>query len=155
VLSSFRHHPIDKLAGEICSMLPLGLLRFSPDAIMIGMTILGMQVVLTHSTLPFPAWLEGIFSGPRAHAIHHGIDEGCFNTNFGSVTLYDRLFGTYHMRDVSDLKTGLADPFYLSGRPVTEMFAVISRVFSNARATLNFEQTARGTASMWIRRNHD
>ena len=55
-----------------------------------------VQFALTHSSVPFPLWLERwVITGPRVHRIHHAFAEAHFNRNFSILVLWDRLFGTF------------------------------------------------------------
>nr|WP_294811316.1 sterol desaturase family protein [uncultured Sphingomonas sp.] len=87
----------------------------------------------SHLWLSFgPRWGR-VLLGPAHHQIHHSTDPRHFNTNMGStLTLFDRLFGTFHMpppererlrfgvedgeRDPHGLRAALVEPFIAAAR---------------------------------------
>jgi len=64
--------------------------------------------------------------GPRGHGIHHGADPSCFDTNYGDLVIWDRLFGTYKADAPEPLVYGCADPdgIYQSGNPMRDIIAI-------------------------------
>jgi len=53
-------------------------------------------VIHTERVRKLPAWVEFVFNTPSHHRVHHGIEDGCIDRNFGGVLIiWDRLFGTF------------------------------------------------------------
>lgn len=43
-----------------------------------------------------PGLMEFVFNSPSHHRVHHSVEEGCLDRNFGGVLIiWDRLFGTF------------------------------------------------------------
>ena len=51
-----------------------------------------------HSNLRTPRWTGYFIQRPEAHSIHHQLD--VHDYNYGDITWWDRLFGTYRDPDV-------------------------------------------------------
>lgn len=114
LLTNFRVHPIDTLVFGAITTLLLGaveavagrVLGLAVHPLTIGGTnMLAMlsAVLLTHLQhshlwITFgPRWGRRLL-GPAHHQIHHSADQRHHDRNFGNVlTLWDRLFGTFHM----------------------------------------------------------
>ena len=119
---------------------PLVLFGIEPEYIVLANIINGFYQALLHSEL-WPAWigLERFIVTPRYHQIHHSSARTHLDKNFGGMlTLWDRLFGSYH--DGREPVTyGLTkaieqqDPFYVSS-------------FYGARLIQNFRDFTFGTA---------
>ena len=141
-LTTLRNHPIDGLIGNFWLALFAGLFGFETDAVLTATVLTSVHANLLHSAVPFPAALERFVAGPRAHRIHHAVVADCVDRNFARLSLFDRLFGTFYMRDVRELKTGVSDPFYHSGRPMREMVLVMGRWLSELRDAIRRRGTA-------------
>lgn len=116
-LTSTRLHPLEQFVGVIAIAVPFIMLGFSVDAVLICSLAMTAQGVLSHSSVPVPLWVQRVFHGRDTHRIHHGMDPALFNTNFARLAMWDRLFGTFHLMDARDVKTGVDDPRYDTGRP--------------------------------------
>jgi sterol desaturase/sphingolipid hydroxylase (fatty acid hydroxylase superfamily) len=125
-LTDVRAHPLDDAIGTIPVYVSFALLGFAPDAVLIVGLIARVHFALTHSSVPFPLWLERwVITGPRVHRVHHAAQEEYLNRNFSLLVVWDRLFGTYSLPpDARLLATGVADPRFSTGRPWHDMFAV-------------------------------
>jgi hypothetical protein len=89
--------------------------------------ILRAASLWAHSDLPTNTFVERwIAFGPRGHGIHHCADPSCFNTNYGDLVIWDRLFGTYKADVAEPLVYGCVDPdgIYQSGNPLRDLIAV-------------------------------
>jgi sterol desaturase/sphingolipid hydroxylase (fatty acid hydroxylase superfamily) len=126
VITAIRHHPVSSLIASIASPLIPALLGVPTIAITIAVVTFGAYNIYVHSELPTNPFLERwVLVGPRGHGIHHGKDPDCFNTNFGDLVIWDRLFGTYKVDVAEPLVYGCGDPdgIYQSGRPLRDMIA--------------------------------
>lgn len=126
ILLFYRRHPAILIFRSItlCGLLFLG---FPLGAIATAFLILRAASLWAHSDLPTNAFVERwIVFGPRGHGIHHGADPSCFDTNYGDLVIWDRLFGTYKADAPETLVYGCADPdgIYQSGNPLRDIIAI-------------------------------
>jgi sterol desaturase/sphingolipid hydroxylase (fatty acid hydroxylase superfamily) len=89
---------------------------FGLDLLTIGLyfLILTPFLVLEHSNLRFPAWLDKtvglIFTTPNLHKIHHDQDQHYTDSNFADMfIIWDRIFGTFKYKPTEQVKLGLAE----------------------------------------------
>lgn len=53
-------------------------------------------LIHTERVRRLPGWIEFLFNTPSHHRVHHSIESGCIDRNFGGVSIvWDRLFGTF------------------------------------------------------------
>lgn len=126
ILLFYRRHPAILVFRSI-TLFGLLFLGFPLGAIAMAFMILRAASLWAHSDLPTNAFVERwIVFGPRGHGIHHGAHPSCFNTNYGDLVIWDRLFGTYKADAPEPLVYGCADPdgIYQSGNPLRDMIAV-------------------------------
>lgn len=113
--SYFRSHPIEVLFWfGSTPILVAGI--FGLDSIVIGFYYLVLTpfLVLEHSNLRFPAWMEKtfglIFTTPNLHKIHHDQDQHFTDSNYADIFIFwDRLFGTYRYKPVDQVRLGLKE----------------------------------------------
>lgn len=111
-LSVLRKHPLSKLLSVCIDVVLLLLLGFPPWAIATAAVFTSWWGFFIHCDVP---WTLGIFGrwliSPAAHRLHHIRDEKLMGTNFGNtVTLWDRLFGTYcDPTPYLECETGIAE----------------------------------------------
>ena len=102
---------LDMFFSSLVSALPLVLLGFSSEAIALALFFTGLQNFIVHVNADIRLGkLEQVFMGPAHHRLHHSviISEA---QNFGtSITLWDRLFGTYISPAKTPLQVGIAQP---------------------------------------------
>ena len=111
----FRAHPIETLFWFGSSpILAAGI--FGLDLFTIGFYFLVITpfVVLEHSNLRFPAWLDKtlglIITTPNMHKIHHDQDQEYTDSNFADIfILWDRIFGTFKYKPANQIKFGLEE----------------------------------------------
>jgi sterol desaturase/sphingolipid hydroxylase (fatty acid hydroxylase superfamily) len=60
-----------------------------------------------HSNLRTPRWIGYLIQRPEHHSIHHQLDVHAFN--YGDITWWDRLFGTFKDADQFALQCGFPD----------------------------------------------
>jgi sterol desaturase/sphingolipid hydroxylase (fatty acid hydroxylase superfamily) len=98
LLTSFYKHPIEIAADSI-------LTGFFIYCVFGGTAEAGAWTSLFgaageyfyHSNIRTPKWLGWFIQRPEHHSIHHEI--GVHRYNFGDITLWDRLFGTFKEAD--------------------------------------------------------
>ena len=92
-------------------------------AVAFGLDILSMNIFLLlflvlmflhHTSLHFPRWVDLAFGWlimtPNYHKVHHEQDQQFTDSNYGTVfILWDRLFGTFRYKPVSEINYGLKE----------------------------------------------
>jgi sterol desaturase/sphingolipid hydroxylase (fatty acid hydroxylase superfamily) len=71
-----------------------------------------LSVQFHHSNLRLPPKLDralrSVVATPRMHGVHHSVDGAERNSNFANLlTLWDRLFGTFHSPEKTQVEIGL------------------------------------------------
>lgn len=121
VFSGFREHPLAVLLSGLTVVLATTLvavpflvlypgLASSPDLFtggLLGFVAFKALFLLTHFHRPISyGMLDAVFVSPAVHSIHHSNDPRHFNRNFGAnITLWDRIFGTFHPPTPQELQT--------------------------------------------------
>jgi len=96
-ITTFRNHPIDGAVAAPFRVLPLALL--GPEAGVLaayGLLNIWYQIAV-HSRWN---WGDGFIGrwlviNPSRHWVHHSSSTRFYHTNFSTLTIWDRLFGTY------------------------------------------------------------
>lgn len=96
-LSLRRKHPLGEALSLLFDNLPVLMLGLPIWAIASAFMLRTWWGYFIHADVP---WTLGVFGkvliSPAAHRLHHIRDEELMGTNFGNtVTLWDRVFGTY------------------------------------------------------------
>jgi sterol desaturase/sphingolipid hydroxylase (fatty acid hydroxylase superfamily) len=94
VLTSFYKHPIEIAADSIIA-------SFFIYFVLGGSALAGAWTsffgaageYFYHSNIRTPRWLGWFIQRPEHHSVHHQL--GVHNYNFGDLTIWDRLFGTF------------------------------------------------------------
>ena len=105
LLTAFYKHPIEIVADSIiASALMFSILGASPagGAWFNVFAVLGEYFY--HSNLRTPRWVGYFLQRPEHHSIHHQLDVHEFN--YGDITWWDRLFGTFQDADTFAEKCG-------------------------------------------------
>ena len=93
-VTSFYKHPIEILVDAILSALILyPLLGCSLMGMFWYNCFAGIGEYLYHSNIKTPKWFRYFIQTPELHSIHHQF--GVHKYNFGDITIWDRIFGTY------------------------------------------------------------
>ncbi|HWG10618.1 MAG TPA: sterol desaturase family protein [Rhodanobacteraceae bacterium] len=94
VFTSFYKHPVEMAIDSIIgSLLVFALLGLSPAAGAIYTALTAFGEFVYHTNVRTPRWLGYVFQRPEMHRIHH--QYGRHLNNYGDITLWDMLFGTY------------------------------------------------------------
>jgi sterol desaturase/sphingolipid hydroxylase (fatty acid hydroxylase superfamily) len=97
IVTPFRNHPIDHMVMTVLNAFPVAILGASPGVVISYYAINTAYQSLVHSEINLKGSLwDKIWITPAAHRIHHSNRREHWDTNFGIVTIWDRLFGTYH-----------------------------------------------------------
>jgi sterol desaturase/sphingolipid hydroxylase (fatty acid hydroxylase superfamily) len=117
VVTPFRNHPIELVVMTILNAFPVALLGASPAVIVVYYAVNMVYQSLAHSEINVNGKLwELIWITPAAHRIHHSKRPDHWNRNFGIMTLWDYLFGTYYVPTAEKLTYGV-DGGELYNRP--------------------------------------
>ncbi len=78
-------------------MLPLALVGFRPEAILVVNSIATLYQLWVHTELVGKLGvLDKVFNTPSNHRVHHGSNSCYLDRNYGAMFIFwDRLFGTY------------------------------------------------------------
>lgn len=117
-ISSARVHPLNDLITRTCQVVPLLLLGFSTEGILMAVPYLTLYVMFLHSNL---SWDFGMFRyvlvSPAYHRWHHTSDDEGIDKNFAGIfPVWDIIFGTLHFPRSLPVKYGV------HGEPVPESF---------------------------------
>ncbi len=99
VLTSFYKHPLEMAANSILSgaiMFPL--LGASTEGAAWFNVFAAVGEYFYHANLRTPHWFGYLIQRPEHHSIHH--QDGVHDFNYGDITWWDRLFGTF--KDTSE-----------------------------------------------------
>ena len=111
-LAAHRVHPVDQIATNAASYLPLLALGFSGPAIAIKALTYFWQAHLIHSNTRIGFGpLKWLVASPQFHHWHHANERDAYDTNFaGQLSAVDALFGTLRVPKGLPQKYGVADP---------------------------------------------
>lgn len=99
LLTAFYKHPVEIIADSMLSSALLFLiLGASPEAGAWFNVFAVIGEYFYHSNLRTPHWTGYFLQRPEHHSIHHQLDVHQFN--YGDITWWDRLFGTF--RDTTE-----------------------------------------------------
>jgi sterol desaturase/sphingolipid hydroxylase (fatty acid hydroxylase superfamily) len=98
-LASYRIHPIDQILTKTASFVPIFLLGFSVEPILIFAVIYQWQVLLIHSNVRIGfGILNWIIASPQFHHWHHANCPEAIDKNFAAqLSIWDLVFGTLHL----------------------------------------------------------
>ncbi len=105
-LKSVWGHPLDGIPMDLIGTLPLMLLGISPSVLVLMVIPVSIIGMLAHTTLDLrTGWFRYIFVTIEVHEVHHTDDIPGEGHNFcDAITLWDHVFGTYHV-DVARIGT--------------------------------------------------
>jgi sterol desaturase/sphingolipid hydroxylase (fatty acid hydroxylase superfamily) len=94
VITSFYKHPGEMIVNSILgSLLVYTLLGLSIEAAAIYTLCTALGEFFYHTNVRTPRWVGYFFQRPEMHRIHH--QHGRHKNNYGDITWWDMLFGTY------------------------------------------------------------
>ncbi|HLT51603.1 MAG TPA: sterol desaturase family protein [Arenibacter sp.] len=92
--SAFIFSPMDMIGFTALGSLLLVLVAgFTPQAATVIILINTFLSMFQHSNIRTPTWLGYVVQRPEAHSLHHA--KGIHAYNYGDITIYDILFGTW------------------------------------------------------------
>lgn len=94
VITSFYKHPGEMVVNSILgSLLVYTLLGLSLEAGAVYTFCTAVGEFFYHTNVRTPRWVGFVFQRPEMHRIHH--QYGRHKNNYGDITWWDMLFGTY------------------------------------------------------------
>lgn len=93
VASAAIFHPVDVLVQVAATTLAAALLGVTSHAAAIAGVFGFFLAVFQHWNVRTPTWIGYVVQRPEAHCLHHERDVHA--RNFGDITWWDMLFGTY------------------------------------------------------------
>ena len=111
----FRFYPLELIfvfgTGNVLTALIFGTDVYS---MALYYFILYMFFFVEHSNLNYPKWLNNtlglVFVMPDHHRVHHQQDQYYTDSNYADILIiWDRLFGTFKMMPVEEMKYGLVE----------------------------------------------
>jgi sterol desaturase/sphingolipid hydroxylase (fatty acid hydroxylase superfamily) len=98
VITSFYKHPIEMMVNSIIgSLLVYAVLGLSLEAGAVYTLCTALGEFFYHTNIRTPRWVGYFFQRPEMHRIHH--QRGYHRNNYGDITWWDMLFGTYENPD--------------------------------------------------------
>jgi sterol desaturase/sphingolipid hydroxylase (fatty acid hydroxylase superfamily) len=106
-LTSFYKHPLEITVNSVLASTVLYLLLgASLEAAGWFNVFAAMGEMFYHCNLSTPRWVGYFLQRPEHHAIHH--ERGVHKYNYGDITWWDRLFGTFREADAFTTACGFA-----------------------------------------------
>lgn len=94
VITSFYKHPGEMVVNSIIgSLLIYSLLGLSMEAAAVYTLCTALGEFFYHTNIKTPRWVGFVFQRPEMHRIHH--QYGRHKNNYGDITWWDMMFGTY------------------------------------------------------------
>lgn len=95
-LATHRVHPMDQLFTNTLSLLPLWLLGFSLEAMVIHQALYQIQALLLHSNVKVSFGpLKWLIASPEYHHWHHANERDAYDRNFAAqLSVIDLIAGT-------------------------------------------------------------
>lgn len=108
VITSFYKHPGEMIVNSVIgSLLVYTLLGLSVEAGAIYTLCTAVGEFFYHTNCRTPHWVGYFFQRPEMHRIHH--EYGRHRNNYGDITWWDMLFGTYDNPPAWDGHCGFDD----------------------------------------------
>ena len=94
VITSFYKHPGEMVVNSLLgSLLVYAVLGLSVEAGAVYTLCTALGEFFYHTNVKTPRWIGFVFQRPEMHRIHH--QYGQHRKNYGDITWWDMLFGTY------------------------------------------------------------
>ena len=116
VTTGLRHHPVESVLRGISFFVAIIISGAPMYAVMIFQTLAVLFTAFTHANISLPRWIDRplsfLFVSPNMHKVHHHWQQPYTDRNYGlMLSVWDRLFGTYHYLDPQNIRYGL-DQYY-------------------------------------------
>ena len=108
MLTAFYKHPVEIATNSIiASVITFSVLGSSIDGAAWFNVFAATGEYFYHSNLKTPRWFGYFIQRPEQHSIHHEL--GVHSFNFGDITWWDRLFGTFREAEQFAAECGFGD----------------------------------------------
>jgi sterol desaturase/sphingolipid hydroxylase (fatty acid hydroxylase superfamily) len=108
VITSFYKHPLEMVVNSVIgSLLVFALLGLSSEAGAVYTLCTAVGEFFYHTNVRTPRWVGYFFQRPEMHRIHHQYEQ--HRNNYGDITWWDMLFGTYENPPSWDDRCGFDD----------------------------------------------
>ena len=113
--TNFRFHPLEQLFWwSTAPIVTSAIFGIDATGMSLYFLILIPFLILEHSNLKFPTWLDKtigkIITTPNLHKLHHEQDQYHTDSNYSDIfILWDRLFGTFTYKDINSINFGLKE----------------------------------------------
>lgn len=100
VTTAIRFHPLEIVLSMCWKYLAVLALGSPAAAVLIFEIALNGGAMFNHSNFKLPLWVDRwlrlFIVTPDMHRVHHSVDRGEHNSNFGfNLSIWDRIFATY------------------------------------------------------------
>lgn len=135
VTTGARFHPLEIILSMFIKFAAIVVLGAPVLAVLIFEVILNAMAMFNHSNIRLPLVMDNILRlvlvTPDMHRVHHSIEDDEANSNFGfSLSLWDRLFGTYrHQPRAGHEEMVLGIHKYRDAKEVTWLSGILSLPF--------------------------
>jgi lathosterol oxidase len=121
-LAGSRLHLVDVILTRGLTYVPVFVLGFSEQALMVYVFVVAAQATFIHANVHWEfRGLHKMVATPAFHHWHHSADEEALDKNFAVHTpLWDILFGTYYLPDRWPTVYGLHTALRVPGRWVSQ-----------------------------------
>lgn len=113
--TTLRFHPLELvLIYQTGNIVTAGLFGTDVNSMVVYYFIIYIFLFLEHANLRYPKWLNNtlglVFVMPDHHRVHHQQEQFYTDSNFADIfIIWDRLFGTFKMIPVEQMKYGLVE----------------------------------------------
>ncbi|MEM7225442.1 MAG: sterol desaturase family protein [Pseudomonadota bacterium] len=108
VITSFYKHPLEMIVNSVLGgVLVFAVLGLSVEAGAVYTLCTALGEFFYHTNIKTPRWVGLVFQRPEMHRIHH--QHGRHKNNYGDITWWDMLFGTYENPKDWDRTCGFDD----------------------------------------------
>jgi sterol desaturase/sphingolipid hydroxylase (fatty acid hydroxylase superfamily) len=126
LLTAFRHNIFSETMFKFVQAIPLSLLMVPDDAILIAGYVATLHTFLHHGNWTsdwgwFGRW---VLVSPLHHRLHHSRNPDDHGTNFGTMLLWDHLFGTFRQPASKSFPLGVDEPAYRTTRGAMVMLVL-------------------------------
>jgi lathosterol oxidase len=136
-LAGSRLHLLDVIATRGLTYVPIFVMGFSEQALMVYVFIVAAQATFIHANVRWEfRSVRRFVATPAFHHWHHSAEREAVNRNFAVHTpFWDVLFGTYYLPDRWPASYGLHERDDIPGRWTTQLIHPFRSRSRNAEAT--------------------
>ncbi len=139
VLLPYRNHPVDFILSTLYGVAIPTALGVSPETTFLWLVSNAVYQSLVHSNFEWKwRWIEFVLIVPGAHRIHHSALPKHFDSNYGILSMWDRIFGTYIPPTEEYFDLGVPDKHnFNTDKFFSEMIACIWRWIGLKKSSAN------------------